>query len=88
MDQKAISDLLYRIANDPDFRDRLVADPIAELGKHGIQVQPGDVPTGGITLPANEEIMRNLDVWSTHIWTIGGGTGDRMPRIWLGDLPV
>ena len=83
MDQKTIRDLLYRIATDPDYRDRLIADPIAVFGAAGIQIDPSDVPPGGIKLPSNEEILRNLDSWSTQIWNLDT-TGSRAPRIWLG----
>jgi hypothetical protein len=83
MDQQTIRDLLYRIATDPDFRKRLIADPVGVLGEAGIQINVSDIPPGGVELPSNEEILRNLDAWSTDIWKLDT-TGSRIPRIWLG----
>jgi hypothetical protein len=83
MDQREIRDLLYRIATDADYREQLIADPVGVLGAIGIPVDPSDVPSDGIKLPTNEEILRNLDAWSTQIWHLDNG-GRRTPKIWLG----
>lgn len=86
MDQKTIRDLLYRVATESAYRERLIADPVGVLGAAGIIIDPSDIPSTGITLPPNEEILQNLDAWSADIWSWGGNSMHlpRIPRIWLG----
>ena len=83
MDQTTIRDLLYRIATDEKYRDQLIADPVGVLGAAGIKVDPASIPPGGIHLPSNQEILRNLDVWSAQIWNFDNA-GGHMPKIWIG----
>jgi len=83
MDQTTIRDLLYRIATDADYRHQLIDDPVAVLGAAGIKIDPASIPSGGIQLPSNDEILRNLEAWSTQIWNFDN-KGGHMPKIWLG----
>lgn len=83
MEQTTIRDLLYRIATDVDYRDQLIADPAAVLGTAGILIDSASIPPGGIQLPSNEEILRNLEAWSTQIWNFDD-KGGHTPQIWLG----
>jgi len=85
MDKQAIRDLLYAIATNPTFREQLIADPVGVMGAAGIQIDPNkDIPPGGITLPSNEDILRNLDDWAEEIWNPKFPPRNNAPRIWLG----
>ena len=84
MNKQAILDLLYKIATDPDFRNQLIADPIGVMGAAGITITANDIPSGGITLPASDEILRNLDAWAEEILNPKFPPQNNAPRIWLG----
>lgn len=84
MDKQSILELLYKIATDPDFRDQLIADPVGVMGAAGITITANDIPPGGITLPSNAEILRNLEAWAEEIVNPKFPPRNNAPRIWLG----
>ncbi|WP_147653799.1 NHLP-related RiPP peptide [Vulcaniibacterium gelatinicum] len=59
--------LLQLLATDDDFRRKFEADPVGLLKAYGIEVDPSQVPPGGVRLPSKEQIARNLDTLSNEL---------------------
>jgi putative modified peptide len=77
-------ELVERLINDMEFRERLAQDPNAELGQYGISVPPALIPER-VELPPPDEIRQVRDA-------IDAEYGDRpkpyMPYILFGLLPL
>jgi hypothetical protein len=50
-------ELVNRLTNDMEFRERLAQDPDAELGHYGISIPPGLLPER-VELPSPDELRR------------------------------
>jgi hypothetical protein len=53
-------ELVERLINDMEFRERLAQDPNAELGQYNISVPPNLIPES-VELPSPDEIRQAYD---------------------------
>jgi hypothetical protein len=62
-DTEKIRNFLQRVATEVAYRTQLENDPIGTLTAAGFDAKDakGDLPSGAIKLPSNEDILKNLD---------------------------
>lgn len=69
-DRVKIRAFLEKVATDSVYRAQLLSDPLSTLTQAGFTVSPQDLPSGGITLPTDEEILANLDALSADLESV------------------
>ncbi|GEM_PF-3690550 len=67
MDIDEVAALLDQIAHDPDFRAWVIAAPVPALASRGITIDPSEVPSGGVCLPPDAEILAHLVTLSEKV---------------------
>jgi putative modified peptide len=76
-------ELVERLINDMEFRERLAQDPNAELGHYGISVPPALI-TQPVELPSPDEIRQAYDAFESEY----GPRKPYMPFMLFGLLPL
>ena len=86
-------ELIAKLADDDDFRKRISANPVAELGRFGISVPASLVPEE-VELPSPEEIRRlgtSINAEQSALADPGGVLikfGPLVPALaWLAKMP-
>jgi putative modified peptide len=79
MSPQQADELMDRLVNDTEFRERLTQNPIEELARYGISIPPALLPER-VELPSPDEVRRARDVIET------GELGDGENAIWF--LPI
>lgn len=67
MNANAIAELLDEIAHDPAFRAWVESDPVRALASRGIKIDQSEVPTAGVCLPSNADILSHLVTLSEKV---------------------
>lgn len=67
MDADKVAELLDEIAHDPTFRAWVTSDPVTALASRSITIDPSEVPTGGVCLPPNADILAHLVTLSQQV---------------------
>jgi hypothetical protein len=67
MDADAVAELLDEIAHDATFRAWVESDPVAALASRGITIDPSDIPSGGVSLPSDSDILAHLVTLSQQV---------------------
>ena len=67
MDADKVAELLDEVAHDPSFRAWVISDPVAALASRSITIDPSEVPTGGVSLPPDADILAHLVTLSEKV---------------------
>lgn len=71
LDHDTAHQLLDKLANDSDFREQLLGDPVGAMAKLGVSVDHATVPHQR-ALPSTAEVKANLEALHTKLTSKAG----------------
>lgn len=71
LDHDTAHKLLDKLANDSDFREHVLGDPVGAMAKLGVTVDPATVPHKR-ALPSKAEVKANLEALHTKLTSKAG----------------
>lgn len=66
-DKEKIRAFLLRVANDADYRTKLINDRVGALTEAGFTLTEAEIPPGDVKLPPNEEILAKVETLTDEI---------------------